>query len=193
MKRNPTFLLHAMRVVNRWWLQYTKSVGLRSTYLVSHVVQELKRILMADRFWNNSLNPTYKNYSFGRSIRSVNRLTQPAKTKGENLSGHRSLLTRRLSASCPPRRPVWRLGSEEECGVVGWHDFNAAIIVKFPRKAEIFWSVRSRVFAAKLPSAQMILGWMHSICFRRNGSQVSTSTGFGFRFPGGRHLMTFAM
>ena len=47
--------------------------------------------------------------------------------------------------------------------------------------------------AANVPSATITFGWMMSICWNRNGSQVSTSSGSGLRFCGGRHLMTFAM
>ena len=39
----------------------------------------------------------------------------------------------------------------------------------------------------------MTFGLMTSICWNRNGSHVSTSSGSGFRFCGGRHLITLAM
>ncbi len=54
-------------------------------------------------------------------------------------------------------------------------------------------SVRSRVFAAKVPSAQTISGSMASSCLSRNGSQAAISSSLGLRFPGGRHFRMLQM
>ena len=45
----------------------------------------------------------------------------------------------------------------------------------------------------KLPRVQITRGWISSTCFSRYGRQESISSGWGSRFPGGRHLRTFAM
>ena len=49
------------------------------------------------------------------------------------------------------------------------------------------------VLAAIAPKATIALGLTVAICRIRNGEQVSHSSRSGVRFPGGRHLMMFAM
>ena len=53
--------------------------------------------------------------------------------------------------------------------------------------------VRSSVWAAKVPRQQMTLGWSAASWALRNGSQAAISSGWGVRFPGGRHLMMLQM
>ena len=48
-------------------------------------------------------------------------------------------------------------------------------------------------FVAKLPSVTITTGWISEICSISQGVHASISSGCGSRFPGGRHLMTFAM
>ena len=62
-----------------------------------------------------------------------------------------------------------------------------------PRRLVIPALVPSRVLAAGEPKATITLGRIVSICRKRNGEHVATSSGCGSRFPGGRHFTTFAM
>jgi hypothetical protein len=48
-------------------------------------------------------------------------------------------------------------------------------------------------FVAKLPSVATSVGRISSIWWKRCDSQASISSGCGSRFPGGRHLSTFAI
>ena len=49
-----------------------------------------------------------------------------------------------------------------------------------------------RSFVAKFPSVATSFGSISSICRKRCGSHAAISSGSGSRFPGGRHLRTFA-
>src|SRR5581483_1364270 len=62
-----------------------------------------------------------------------------------------------------------------------------------PRSSDMGALIAKSVFAATAPNATIALGLITSICLIRNGEQVSHSSRSGVRFPGGRHLMMFAM
>ena len=62
-----------------------------------------------------------------------------------------------------------------------------------PRSRASGASVASRFCAAMRPTASMIFGLSSAIWFDRYGRQRDTSSGFGSRLPGGRHLRMLAM
>ncbi len=66
-------------------------------------------------------------------------------------------------------------------------------VCSLPRRRASGASVASRFCAAMRPTARMILGLSSAIWFDRYGRQRDTSSGFGSRLPGGRHLRMLAM
>jgi hypothetical protein len=48
-------------------------------------------------------------------------------------------------------------------------------------------------FVAKFPSVTISIGWMSDTCSISHGVHASISSGWGSRFPGGRHFTMFAM
>ena len=75
------------------------------------------------------------------------------------------------------------------------HDAQAAErdLLLLPWTRVIPSGLPERSFVAKLPSVATTCGWISSIWRKRWLSQASISSGCGSRFPGGRHLSTFAM
>jgi hypothetical protein len=88
-----------------------------------------------------------------------------------------------------PHVPFLLLVAQEEGRVVDGYEQGGLIVVKAAPGLRDALVGRKQGRAAKVPRQQMILGLMAASCFLRNGRQASISSGKGFLFSGGWHLM----
>ncbi len=103
----------------------------------------------------------------------------------------RSIPRREASAAILPSRFFGRWVSQQVGGVVRDNDFAFKVLVEVSAQATHGNLLFSSAWLATAPRQTMYSGLKISSCCSKYSRQFDTSSGSGFRFPGGRHLTVF--